>query len=60
MNLTLYKGSSEIQTWAVDVGNLRGSQRIQLVSLTSGGALAVTGSMVTPHGRSTLTELINQ
>lgn len=53
MNLTLYKGSSEIQTWAVDVGNLRASQRIQLVSLTSGGALAVTGSMVTPPGRST-------
>lgn len=53
MNLTLYKGSSEIQIWALDVGNLRASQRIQLVSLTSGGALAVTGSMVTPHGRST-------
>lgn len=53
MHLTLYKGSSEIQIWALDVGNLRASQRIQLVSWASGGALAVTGSMVTPHGRST-------
>ena len=42
MNLTLYKGSSEIQTWALDVGNLRASQRMQLVSLTNGGVLAVT------------------
>lgn len=53
------KDLGKIHTWALDVGNLIASLRTQLVLWASSEAgLAVTGSMVTPHGMSVLQQIL--